>query len=66
MWIVIYLVKGPEAVKRLGALLDSNGILFMTRQKTNDEEIDSVFYEILVPQTEVAEAQNLIIENEGK
>ncbi len=66
MWVVIYLVKGYDSVKRLTALLDENGILVITRQKTNDEDKSTAFYEILVPQTEVAAAQDIIIENEGK
>ncbi len=66
MWVVIYLVKGYESVKRLTGLLDESGILVMTRQKTDEEDKSSAFYEILVPQTEVAQAQDIIIENEGK
>ena len=61
MWIVIYLMKGFEAVLKLKEKLENAGILAMIRRKTEGEGTEDSFYEILVPQTEVEQAQELII-----
>ena len=60
MWIVVYLVKGIEAVIEIRNLLESHGILVMTKKKTDGDE-SQAFYDILVPQTEAGEAQELLI-----
>ena len=62
MWIVVYLAKGRNAVMELRALLEKSGILVMLRRKTSEEDENEAFYEILVPQTEVEAAQDIIIE----
>lgn len=62
MWIVVYLAKGRNAVTELRALLEKSGILVMLRRKTSEEDENEAFYEILVPQTEVEAAQDIIIE----
>lgn len=60
MWIVVYLVKGIEAVVEVKSLLESHGILVMIKKKTDDDD-SLAFYDILVPQTEAGEAQELLI-----
>ena len=62
MWIVVYLAKGRNAVVEMRKLLESKGILVMMRRKTADSDENEAFYEILVPQTEVEAAQDIIIE----
>ena len=63
MWIVVYLVKGIEAVLNTKRLLESHGILVMVRKKTPGDD-NMAFYDILVPQTEAGEAQELLIMDE--
>lgn len=61
MWVVIYLAKGKSVVTELRRLLEDNGILVMIRRKTNEADENEAFFEILVPQTEVEAAQDIII-----
>ncbi len=61
MWIIIYLAKGREAVLKLRKALENEGILVMVRQKTEEENPQEAFYEVLVPHTEVEQAQDIII-----
>ena len=63
MWIVVYLVKGREAMLQIRQRLETAGIIVMIKKKTSDQD-DQAFYDILVPQTEVEKAQELIILNE--
>ena len=60
MWIVVYLVKGIEAASKVKNLLESHDILVMIKKKTNDDD-SQAFFDILVPQTEAGEAQELLI-----
>lgn len=61
MWVVIYLAKGKSVVTELRRLLEDDGILVMIRRKTNEADENEAFFEILVPQTEVEAAQDIII-----
>ena len=65
MWMVIYMSCSGDMVKKLTRVLIENSILFKVRtvDKPNAEE-DSCCYEVLVPQAEMDEAQNLIIDEE--
>ena len=65
MWIVIYFVKSRAAAQEVRMMLETEGILVMTRKKTADDD-DVAFFDILVPQTEVEKAQELIIMNYSK
>lgn len=65
MWIVVYLVKSREAMLGIRQMLEAEDILVMVRKKTTDDE-NQAFYDILVPQTEVEKAQDIIITNEAE
>ena len=65
MWIVIYFVKSRMAALEVRKMLEAENILVMIRKKTSDDD-DSAFFDILVPQTEVEKAQELIIMNYSK
>ena len=64
MWIVVYLVKGRESMVCIRHMLEGAGIIVVSNKKSSDDE-NQAFYEILVPQTEVEAAQELIIMNES-
>ena len=61
MWITVHLVKGKESVVNLRKRLEDAGILVIVRKKTEEENEEDSFYEILVPQTEAEKAQEMII-----
>ena len=61
MWIVVYVSHAEDAVKRLVDVLRENGIISKVRHARND---DGCCMEVLVPQTELDQAQDLIFENE--
>lgn len=61
MWTVIYLVKGDGVAARLRKMLEELGILVMLRQTTDEDDKSQAFYEILVPQAEVEQAQEVLI-----
>ncbi len=65
MWIVIYFVKSRAAALEVRQMLETEDILVMTRKKTADDD-NEAFFDILVPQTEVEKAQELIIMNYSK
>ena len=65
MWIVIYFVRSIAAALEVRKMLETEDILVMTRKKTADDD-DVAFFDILVPQTEVEKAQELIIMNYSK
>ena len=55
MWQVVYISQNEEDVQKIDILLTNNKILTKINKK-NDNDI-----EILVPSTELAEAQELIL-----
>ena len=61
MWTVIYLVKGWQSVFDIRKQLEEKDILVMTRKKTDDDNPEEAFYEVLVPQAEVEAAQEMLI-----
>lgn len=61
MWMVVYVSHAEETVNKLVGVLRGNGIISRVRHVKND---DGVCFEVLVPQTELDGAQDLIFENE--
>jgi len=55
MWQVVYLSQREEEVQRIIELLNSNKILTKMNKKSDSD------IEILVPSTELSEAQELIL-----
>ena len=60
MWTVIYVSQSRETAKKLTDALYENGIVSKLR-RAGDEEAGCC--EVLVPNTEMEAAQDLIIEN---
>lgn len=60
MWTVIYMSNNRQEAADLKKLLEGNDILTMIREQCCAE--GSNYYEVLVPDTEMKEAQNLLIE----
>jgi len=64
LWTVIYLVKSKESALSMKALLEKNKILCNMRPAVVSNASDSGSYiELLVPETEVSQAHNILIEN---
>jgi len=57
MWTVVYMTKNEEYISSLRKKLKDKNIMIMVR-KVDD------FFELLVPQAELLEAQTVIIESE--
>lgn len=60
MWIVVYVSANKEHAEKLVNVLESNEIISKLRCTDNEQNC----FEVLVPQSELAQAQDLIIENE--
>lgn len=63
MWTVVYISQNRKNAEDLCKALEAAGILVKMRTSGNEEE-DCCSYEILVPETEIEEAHNIIIEME--
>ncbi|MBR2847452.1 MAG: hypothetical protein IKC41_07445 [Clostridia bacterium] len=61
MWTVVYISQNEDVAKEIKQLLEDSQILVMMRSVGEDEEQKS--FEILVPETEVEQAHNIIINN---
>lgn len=65
MWIVVYVTQSIETAKKLGSVLYDNKVISKLRCAKNcDNGQDGGCYEVLVPDTELETAQDLIFENE--
>ncbi len=62
MWTVVYISQSSELAYELTELLEENGILTKLKTVSGDGEVKT--YEILVPETEIEEAHNLILDRE--
>lgn len=64
MWTVIFITGNKFTVDTIRALFRENSLLMRTRKINNDTAKEECCYEILVPDTEAAVAQDIIIEEE--
>ena len=62
MWTVVYVSQNEEKARLLAELFDTNSII--SRIHNAGCESEGGCYEVLVPQTELDLAQDLIFENE--
>lgn len=62
MWTVVYMSQTEEKALSLAELLTANKIISRIHNTASGAE--NGCYEVLVPQTELLEAQSLIFENE--
>lgn len=64
MWTVVYISQSTKTAQKLIDALSQNGIISKLRRARGEAEDKCGCYEVLVPNTELSVAQDLIIENE--
>lgn len=65
MWIVVYVTQSMETAKKLGNVLYDNKVISKLRSAEHcSTNTDGECYEVLVPDTELETAQDIIFENE--
>lgn len=64
MWTVVYLSQNKDKVDRLIEILNSSNIMTMLKVSREDNYQSGTAYEILVPQTELESAQDIIFDTE--
>ncbi len=64
MWTVVYITQDKDAADRLRSVLENNSIIVRIRSIIKEENKCGSCYEVMVPNTEMDAAQNLIIDNE--
>lgn len=62
MWTVVYMTQNEESANTVGNILSEKKLLYKIRSVGEKYDKDSCF-EVLVPETEINEAHNIIIEN---
>lgn len=62
MWTVVYMAQSKDIAVKLQELLTEEGILVKLRPISKNHENNDNYYEVLVPEAEVEEAHNVIIE----
>ncbi len=62
MWTVVYMAQSKEIADELESHLTNEGILVKQRPVSKNKEKENEYFEILVPEAEVEEAHNVIIE----
>jgi hypothetical protein len=61
MWTVVYMAQNKESVSYLAELLENQGILVKIRA-TNQEAGEDSCFEVLVPESEVDQAHDILID----
>lgn len=64
MWTVVFVSQDKNKTGILVSLLGSNGIMTRTKVSREDDFGTETAYEVLVPQTELETAQDLIFDSE--
>ncbi len=64
MWTVVYMSQDRSKVDKILALLDEHKIMTMQQTRGVESEDSGLVYEILVPQTELETAQDIIFDAE--
>ena len=62
MWTVVYLAQKEALAEAIRERLESEGILVKVRHAGGNPECDG--YEILVPETEIKQAHEIIIDTD--
>ena len=62
MWIVVYVAKSREIAENLRLLLEEAGLPVKIRPVSRECSQQSCSYDILVPDSEVAQAHSIIID----
>lgn len=64
MWTVVYVAQKSQEVLKIKCILDENNIISRVKKGNAIEEEEGTCFEIMVPASEISEAQNLILEFE--
>ncbi len=64
MWTVVYVSRNKDKIDKLIGVLDRSGIITMLRPADRDGSCEGGAYEILVPKTELDQAQDIIFDTE--
>ncbi len=64
MWTVVYVSQNKSKIDRLIAVLNSSSIITMLRLTGKNGSGECGAYEILVPKTELDQAQDIIFDTE--
>lgn len=64
MWTILYVSQSLETAKKLSDTLLNNDIASKMRRARGTDADTCDCYEVLVPNTELSAAQDLLIENE--
>lgn len=64
MWTVVYVSQDKDKVDNLVKILNENNVITMVKTTCEDDFGVGVAYEILVPQTELEAAQDIIVDTE--
>lgn len=64
MWTVVFMSQDKAKVGRILKLLEDKKIMTMLKTSTEDDFETGSAYEILVPQTELETAQDIIFDSE--
>jgi hypothetical protein len=62
MWTVIYIAQNKKMADKLERLLTEEGMLVKTQPVYKKIESESGYFEVLVPEGEAEEAQNILYE----
>ena len=63
MWTVVYMAQNKELAEKIQKILTNEGLLAKIRPINKNKDVEDNYYEVLVIQSEVEEAHNIIIEN---
>ncbi len=63
MWIVVYITQNRETAMSLKKLLNEAGLLVKVRSIGLREDAQYGCYEVLLPESEIEEGHNVIIES---
>lgn len=64
MWTVVYMSQNKSKVDRILKMLEENKIITMLKTSAEDDFEAGNMFEILVPQTELETAQDIIFDSE--
>ena len=62
MWTVIYIAQSKKMAEKIEKLLTDEGMLVKVQSVGKRFESERGYYEILVPESEAEEAQNILYE----
>ena len=63
MWMVVYLSQTKEQAERIRVLLERAGVLVKVRSVNQSDNVKFGCYEIMVPESELDEAHEIILSN---